>query len=296
MKRFLLLPRDAQDHILLCLQEAGCTAELFHQLLAHDCGRASEALGFFPGTVSAHRNNHTMALTTCKRRPSTWRCSKPPQGQRQVANVPCTPINSTSGQKDFPHLPLPRADSSLHHTPRARQTSLAQTNLFPLADSAHQLETIWQKQSSKQCQLRKLLLPTTSTAPLKLAAHTLFSALSIPPHATLTSAPATLALCPCLCKERHSESLGLALPSVPCLVLLKLPLLCFLCLRLPCLALLTTCWLCFALPTTLALAFHAGKALQSKCRQLWASQGRGKQGQSSEGKANGVVGKRRPRR
>lgn len=209
---------------------------------------------------------------------------------------PCTPINSTSGQKDFPHLPLPRADSSLHHTPRARQTSLAQTNLFPLADSAHHLETIWQKQSSKQCRLRKILLPATSTAPLKLAAHTLFSALSIPPHATLTSAPATLALCPCLRKERHSESLGLALPSVPCRVLLKLPLLCFLCLRLPCLALPTTCWLCFALPTTLALAFHAGKALQSKCRQLWASQGRGKQGQSSEGKANGVVGKRRPSR
>lgn len=49
------------------------------------------------------------------------------------------------------------------------------------------MEAIWQKQSSQKGQLRKLLLPTSSTAPLKAAAHTLLSALSFSALRTILS-------------------------------------------------------------------------------------------------------------
>lgn len=147
------------------------------------------------GAAPAKRLAFCRALSALMETTTRWRCRLAKEGQapapapnhpkgrqRQLANGPA--LKSTvSGQKDCPHLPLPRAHSSLHHT------SLAQTNLFPLADSAHQLETIWQKQSSNQCQLRKILLPTTSPAPLKLAAHTLFSALSFSALGTILSLP-----------------------------------------------------------------------------------------------------------
>ena len=177
-----------QHHIPLCLQEAGCTAELFHPLLAHDWGRASQALGFFLGTVSAHGNKHTIALPTCRRRNHCEPRSKAAQGQRQLGNFPA--LKSTvSGQKDFPHLPLASADSSLHPHAKSKMNSFALRNLFPHAESRHQLEAMWQKQSSQKGQLRKLLLPTTSSAALKPAAHTLLSALSFSALGTILSLP-----------------------------------------------------------------------------------------------------------
>ena len=90
--------------------------------------------------------------------------------------------------------------------------------------------------------------------------RTEMSCWTIPPLGTLTSVPPTLALCPLLPKERHSDSLGLAFSTLPSFSLVFY--LCYFpCLCLPSLALP---WLrppCFALP---CLPFFALLPMQAR--------------------------------
>lgn len=110
--------------------------------------------------------------------------------------------------------------------------------LFPSCEKA--LPFSFRNLPSESC-IPPSLLHTSNSFSYTEGARTKMSCWSLPPHSTLSSAPPTLELCPLLLKERHSESSGLAFPSVP----------------LPSFAQPTTA---FAFPTYLSfpfLAFHS---------------------------------------
>lgn len=176
MKRLFFLSHYMQDHILSSLQAPGCTAELFHELLSQEWGRASKALGFVLGTVSVHGNNHRIALSTCKRRKRSDPAGNHPK--RRAKSETSLLSNQLCQDKKISLIFLFQVQTLFAPHPKGNANSFAATKLFTLAESCYKPENLWQNQSSKKCQLGKLLLPATSTAPIELPAHSLLSALS----------------------------------------------------------------------------------------------------------------------
>ena len=191
MKRFLLLPRYAQDHILLCLQEAAedtAHSGALPPTAPTRLGPRQRNAWLFPGHCQrSWKQPHDGAEDLQKKAKHLAQLETTPRAEASRKR-PCTQTNGVR-TKRFPSSSPSK--SRLFFTPHSKnQTNLFGPNkAFPSRRFRHQLETIWQKQSSKQCQLRKILLPTTSPAPLKLAAHTLFSALSFSALGTILSLP-----------------------------------------------------------------------------------------------------------
>lgn len=90
MKQFLVLSRRS-----FCLQEPGSAAELFHELLPQEWDPARKVLGVVRGTVSAHQNHRTTALSACKGRTRTEPSAKPPPGQSHIGRQKSSPSKCT---------------------------------------------------------------------------------------------------------------------------------------------------------------------------------------------------------
>lgn len=115
-------------------QEPTSTGDLFPELLPHEWGRARKALGFLLGTVSAHQNDHTMALSTCKRRKPASPSTKPhqePSWKRPCSQICCVRTKRFRCSSSSKGKPLFAAHSN------GKTNSFALTNLFALAESGH---------------------------------------------------------------------------------------------------------------------------------------------------------------
>lgn len=157
------------------LQEVGCTVEFFYELLPQEEQEKPLALSWALSTLIKTTTRWRWQLTN---EGNAWRPSAEPSWKPPCSQIHCPQDKRVSMICYF--------QCKLFFAPRSKgiTNSLVLRKLFTLAESGHKLETIWQKQSSQKCQLRKVFLPKTSTAPIGLTAHTLLSALSFSAKST----------------------------------------------------------------------------------------------------------------
>ncbi|XP_041331166.1 uncharacterized protein LOC121357700 [Pyrgilauda ruficollis] len=136
--------------ITVCLQEPRSAAVLFPVLLPQERGWAEKRLAL-PWALSAlTKSPHHGAVDSQKDRHRAQRHTTP--GAEPSWKRPCSPI-SCARTKRFPQSAPSK--STPFFTPHSKSSTncFALTKLFALTESGHNLENIWQKQSS----LRKLL-------------------------------------------------------------------------------------------------------------------------------------------